>query len=249
MFGPTVLTRTMLLTVLPSCTLGVTYRISSTISRRSVVSAIPLAILLPRRIDAVDELPFTLTLPSGFVRRQQIKATTGTIFVGGNFPRAAIVSVTVWPLDDLLEAEDAARSLPGLPQQKHRSSAVNSLAQIADTPKELAALLLRARDRETSNGVRESKLLDFSLSEGKLHFLFETPLPVADPDELEKQRGVRQLIRRTSAASTLACISGSGDEPSKQVVVSVWGSALVQDWENDLGVPIEASVGSFSWQG
>jgi hypothetical protein len=153
-------------------------------TRRAVVSAFPLVAALPAiPVFAADEERFSLALPPGFVRRMKIKATEGTVFVGGNFPRAAIVSVTVWPIDTLLQNDAASQSLPGLPAAAPRSAAAGTLAQIADTPEELVKLLLRARDREANNGALQSRLLGYTLSDDKLRFSFDTPLPVADPDE------------------------------------------------------------------
>jgi len=91
-----------------------------------------------------------------------------------------------------------------------------------------------------------SELLEADLKQAALRWSFETPLPVSDPDALKKERGVRRLIRRTIASSVLGEVSSAagGMEPA---VISVWGSALVQDWENDLGPQLQECVASFRW--
>ena len=68
---------------------------------------------------------------------------------------------------------------------------------------------------------------------------------MANPDELEKQRGIRQLIRRTAAVATLGSVPGkNGPVPA---VVAAWASCLREDWEGDLGTPLKESALSFQW--
>ena len=148
-------------------------------------------------------------------------------------------------LADLFQQEAEALSLPGLPTTA-RSGPVSSLASLG-TPQEVATLLTRARDRDASSGALQSELKSFTLSEGKLRMNLETKLPVADPDELERQRGVRQLIRRTTAIALLGSVPGAEGKVIP-AVITVWGSALVQDYDADLGGPLELSVGSFRWE-
>ena len=110
---------------------------------------------------------------------------------------------------------------------------------------DVARLLLRNRDREASSGTLLSELVDAAYaSDGSLRFSFLTPLAVADPDELEKQRGVRELKRRSSAVAQLGAIATGG--ATETAVVSAWGSAKQEDWES-LGRPLEEAVGSFAW--
>ena len=64
--------------------------------------------------------------------------------------------------------------------------------------------------------------------------------------QLEKQRGVRQLIRRTSAIAVLGSVpAAAGEVPA---IITVWGSALTQDFDGDLGDTLELSVNSFRWE-
>ena len=55
---------------------------------------------------------FALEIPNGFAQSKRT-ATTGTIFVAGNFPRAATISVVAWPLQELVAEDVKATSLPG----------------------------------------------------------------------------------------------------------------------------------------
>jgi len=201
----------------------------------------------------VKDPRFTLTLPPGFVASRR-SAKQGTIYVAGDFPRFAILSVTAWPVSKLLDDDAAAQSLPGLPssgQPPAQIKLISSIAQLGP-PQQVAKLLLRTRDREASSGALQSDLLSFSAdaaadSQDSISFTFETLLPVADPNELEKQRGVRSLTRRTTATSFVVQLldaSGIGGEPA---VISVWGSALLQDWQADLGEPLSHAVRSFRW--
>ncbi len=197
---------------------------------------------------------FALSIPDGFAPSPR-KATTGTIYVAGDFPRFAVVSVTAWPIRELLAAEMAAASLPGLPAPSPPSAAdatsAPSFAALG-APEKAVLLLLRARDREASAGALESTLLSSKLEEAKLRFEFDTPLPVSDPDALFEQRGVRQLIRRTTATSTIGSVAvsgGGGGVRAEPAVITVWGSALAQDFEKDLGGVLRDSVSSFDWLG
>ena len=80
-------------------------------------------------------------------------------------------------------------------------------------------------------------------SNGRLVWTSTTELSVADPEELYRQRGVRQLIRKTSAVSVLGSVPGAaGDVPA---VFSCFSSALEQDWP-ELSPPLEAAVQSFA---
>ena len=186
---------------------------------------------------------FVIGVPDGFVQSKR-SATTGTLFVAGDFPRSAVLSVTGWPVRALLEADANARNLPGLPAEPTAPVGPPPAAlQDLGSASTVARLLLRNRDRETSSGALTSELLDARFeSDGCLRFSFLTPLPVADPDALEKERGIRELKRRSSAVSFLVALGSEGP-----AVVSAWGSALSQDWETDLGTSIEQAVGAFSW--
>ena len=100
------------------------------------------------------------------------------------------------------------------------------------------------RDASAGNGSTESVLDTFKLADdgSRVTFSFLTPISVANPDELEKQQGVRSLSRRTEAAALLR-----PKTPSGPTVVAVWGSALEKDWGKDLGEPIQRAVSSFAW--
>ncbi len=186
---------------------------------------------------------FNLALPDGFVASTK-SASQGTIYVAGNFVRAAVVSVTAWPLAALIAEDAAARTLPGIPADPIRLPAEpRTIADLGDTA-EFVRALLRVRDASAGNGSIESVLDTFKLADdgSRVTFSFLTPISVANPDELEKQQGVRSLSRRTEAAALLR-----PKTPSGPTVVAVWGSALEKDWEKDLGEPIQRSVSSFAW--
>jgi hypothetical protein len=93
-------------------------------------------------------------------------------------------------------------------------------------------LLVRKRDLEATSGALQSVLLSSSDEVGgRLVWSTATELSVADPEELYRQRGVRKLIRRTSAASWLGAVPGAGgvgsaDQPA---VFSIFASALETD--------------------
>ena len=195
---------------------------------------------------------FALTVPDDFVVTSKRSAASGTLFVAGNFPRASVVSVTAWPLAELFQDDAKSRDLPGLPASPQSAAAMrlegsSSLGDIGPA-KEVANFLLRARDRDASSGALQSELLDSALSsDGVLTFYGDTELPVKDPDELEKQRGVRKLIRRTAAKAVLGTVPGAtSGAPPVPVVFSCWASALTEDWDKDLKQPLEATLGSFS---
>lgn len=219
--------------------------------RRAVTGLLPLGLLplvLPRRAcAAAPPAPFELNLPAGFVRSSRT-ATTGTVLVAGNFPRAAVISVTAWPVDQLFEQDAAAKSLPGLPQAAASPtvSAPTDLGQLGST-QELVNLLVRARDRDATAGALQSQLVGYELTSDRtrLLFTFETLLPVSDPEELYKQRGVRELRRRTKAVAVLGKVAPTASSAAVPAVFTAWGSALAQDWDQDLGAPIGESVGSF----
>tara|TARA_B100000513_G_scaffold148261_1_gene68962 strand:- start:21 stop:605 length:585 start_codon:yes stop_codon:yes gene_type:complete len=183
-----------------------------TLSRRLIAQLLPLAAvpLAPHAAvgKVMGDARFSLVPPDGFVKSGR-KAETGTLFVCGDFPRFAVVSVTAWPVGALLADDASVRSLPGLPAApKLPPPSVSSLQQLGSAP-ETSRLLLRKRDRETSAGGLESDLLSFDDKDPEvLRLEFATPLPVSDPDELEKQRGVRQLRRRTVSKSTLGKAAG-----------------------------------------
>ena len=83
---------------------------TAALTRRAVLgAALPLGALPlgpARSLAAAAPPPFSIALPPGYVKSSR-KATQGTVFVGGNFPRASVVSITAWPIDELLQqAED-----------------------------------------------------------------------------------------------------------------------------------------------
>lgn len=115
--------------------------------------------------------------------------------------------------------------------------------------KELAPLLLRARDRSATGGGLNSVLSGAAFEAGgRLVWSTTTELKVADADALEKERGVRKLIRVTGAVSVLGSVAGEGGA-STPAIVSAWGSCLQQDWDDDLRAPIEAALASFAPRG
>eukprot|EP00964_Phaeocystis_antarctica_P005062 scaffold2766_cov42-Phaeocystis_antarctica.AAC.1 len=64
-------------------------------------------ILSPARTPTLTLTRFLLDLPEGFVQTKRT-AVTGTLFVAGDFPRFAVVSVTAWRVNELLAAEQVA---------------------------------------------------------------------------------------------------------------------------------------------
>lgn len=186
---------------------------------------------------------FALTIPEGFAQSKRT-ATTGTIFVAGNFPRAATVSVNAWPLQALVDEDAQLKSLPGMTATpKTLPAELGSLQAVEEAlggEESFAMMLLRKRDREASSGALSSVPLGKAQTvDGRLVWSSTTQLPVADPEALFAQRGVRELIRRTSAASYLGRVEGS------PAIISICGSCLQQDWE-ELGPLIEQAVASFT---
>ena len=124
-----------------------------TLPRRAVLTLAPaLALrtaLLPAGAKLVTDPKgrFLLDLPEGFVQTKRT-AVTGTLFVAGDFPRFAVVSVTAWRVDELLTAEQGQKSLPGLPAAPKASvQAPQALADLGSASA-VAQILVRARDRE-----------------------------------------------------------------------------------------------------
>lgn len=187
---------------------------------------------------------FILDVPDGFVVSKR-KATTGTIFVAGNFPRFTVVSATAWPLAALLQDDAKGRDLPGLPSTTVQLNADATALSELGSAKEVAQLLIRARDREASSGALQSVLVGCAFKGDRLEFQYSTESPVADPDALEKERGVRKLIRQTAGASVIGTVPAA-DGRSETAIFSVFGSALEQDWNSDLQAPLESAVQSFT---
>lgn len=193
---------------------------------------------------------FLLDLPDGFVQTKRT-AVTGTLFVAGDFPRFAVVSVTAWRVDELLAAEQGQKSLPGLPAAPAASvQAPQALADLGSASA-VAQILVRARDRE-AKAATSSELTSAAFeADGSLSFSFLSPLAVADPDALFEQRGVRELKRRSSATARLAPLGPGSD--AVPAVVSAWGGCLVDsgvtggDWKDGLGKALEQAVSTFRW--
>lgn len=149
------------------------------LTRRAVIAlplaATPLAARAAGKLVGDDR--FALSLPAGFVASKR-SATQGTLYVAGNFPRAAVVSVTAWPIGDLLASDAAGLSLPGMPAAKPRAAprSPSSLSDIAPSD-ELAKILVRQRDREQGGGL-VSSLLSSSEDGGRLVLELLTELPV-----------------------------------------------------------------------
>ena len=176
------------------------------------------------------ESRFVVDIPDGFVVSKR-KATTGTIFVAGNFPRASVVSITAWPLIPLLREDARSRDLPGFPAEPALRVPDGPITLDAlGSAKDVSQLLLRARDRDASSGALQSVLSHAKLDGDRLQFLYTTESPVADPDALEKERGTRQLIRVTTGTSMLGTVP-SADGTPESAIFTIFASALQQDWD------------------
>lgn len=139
-----------------------------TLPRRAVLTLAPaLALrtaLLPAGAKLVTDPKgrFLLDLPEGFVQTKRT-AVTGTLFVAGDFPRFAVVSVTAWRVDELLAAEQGQKSLPGLPAAPTASvQAPQALADLGSASA-VAQILVRARDRE-AKAATSSELMPAAVS-------------------------------------------------------------------------------------
>ena len=113
---------------------------------------------------------FLLDLPEGFVQSKR-SAATGTLFVAGDFPRFAVLSVTAWRVDELLAAEQSQMSLPGLPAEP--TAPVPAPRALADlgSASAIAQILMRARDREakaaTSSELTCGGWVDMAIEEAR----------------------------------------------------------------------------------
>lgn len=151
------------------------------LTRRAVLAlplaAIPLAAHASGKLVIDGSNRFALTLPAGFVASKR-SATQGTLYVAGNFPRAAVVSVTAWPISELLASDAAALSLPGMPAATPRAAprSPSSLSDIAPS-RELTKILARQRDREQGGGL-SSSVLSSTEDGGRLVLELQTELPV-----------------------------------------------------------------------
>ena len=228
----------------------------TTTCRRTFVALAPLlpSILLPPLPASASrpfsEPRFSLLLPDGYAISKRT-ATSGTLFVAGNFPRASVVSVSAWPLPQLLAEEQAVLSLPGEPASLPGlpPGGVNSLddakaALGTSSIDGLTRALLRKRDRESSSGALTSVLSSSDLASGRLSWTASTELSVADPEELYKQRGVRQLIRKTVAVSVLGSVPGENGGKAVPAIFSCFATVLESDFD-ELGPPLVAAVQSF----
>ena len=81
------------------------------VGRRGLLATIPFLPLSARAASGVMDPRFSLTLPAGFVVSKR-KAETGTIFVAGNFPRAASISVTAWPVEEVHKTQVHSMQAP-----------------------------------------------------------------------------------------------------------------------------------------
>lgn len=129
---------------------------------------------------------FALEIPNGFAQSKRT-ATTGTIFVAGNFPRAATISVVAWPLQELVAEDVKATSLPGIqPTPPKIPAAPQSLLEVQTAlggETQFFNMILRKRDRESSAGALTSAPLGApSMTDGHLVWSSTTELPVADPE-------------------------------------------------------------------
>ena len=95
----------------------------------------------------------------------------GTLFVAGDFPRFAVLSVTAWRVDELLAAEQSQMSLPGLPAEP--TAPVPAPRALADlgSASAIAQILMRARDREakaaTSSELTCGGWVDMAIEEAR----------------------------------------------------------------------------------
>ena len=230
--------------------------------RAAVVTALGAA--LPHRtqpawaVRPYLESRFSISLPDGFAITKK-NGVSGTLFVAGNFPRAIVISVSVWALADLLAEDASNKALPGLDPPEPpvlpatATGSLTSLEAALGGRESFTRLLLRKRDREASAGALQSVLLSNSdLANGKLTWSCTTEVPVADPEELYKQRGVRSINRKTVAASFLgltpamAASGGGGSADLKQpAIFSACASALETDWP-EVGPELQAAVESFA---
>jgi hypothetical protein len=215
------------------------------VTRRSLLHLAPaLPILLTPTASYAkpySEERFSLIIPDGFALSKRT-GTTGTIFVAGNFPRASVISVTCWPVTTLLEDDFKAQALPGIepaPVPPLRAPLqLSDLESALGGTENLAKLLLRRRDRDS--GALTSVLRSSEAQSQRVRWSATTELPVADPEELYKQRGVRSLVRKTTAASWLGSV---GDQ--QDAVFSICASALEENWD-EFGPGLEAAVDSFA---
>ena len=72
-----------------------------------------------------------------------------------------------------------------------------------------------------------------------------TAQQVADPDELEKQQGVRSLSRRSSALTAFGSVPSAERGGTEPAVLTAWASCLQRDWEADLGAVLQPATESF----
>ena len=139
-----------------------------TLPRRAVLTLAPaLALrtaLLPAGAKLVTDPKgrFLLDLPEGFVQTKRT-AVTGTLFVAGDFPRFAVVSVTAWRVDELLAAEQGQKSLPGLPAAPTASVQAPQALTDLGSASAVAQILVRARDRE-AKAATSSELMPAAVS-------------------------------------------------------------------------------------
>ena len=242
----------------------------SAVSRRALLALAPALSAFPVLVPPlpafasrpISDPRFSLLLPDGFAVSKR-KATQGTLFVAGDFPRAAVVAVSAVPISDLITEEQQVQSLPGMAAQAPVAglSSFTSLADVQQvlgggTTDGLTRVLMRRRDRDASSGALMSKLVSFELSGARLSWISSTELSVADPEELYKQRGVRKLIRQTAAVSVLSSVpalnSAGGPSSTERVpaIISCFASALEADWTpSELGTVLQTAVASFEVTG
>jgi len=187
---------------------GLQFAQTGGLTRRALL-AMPLLVASPLAARAAGQLVvdkssrFALTVPDGFVSSKRT-ATQGTLYVTGNFPRAAVVSVTAWPVTELLAADASGRSLPGMPAATVApAAALSSLSALAP-PEELAKILTRARDREQGGGLI-SEVASFKLEGDRLLLELTTELPVRQPENQSSHhaRASAQLGRGRAACAPL----------------------------------------------
>lgn len=207
---------------------------SSAVSRRSFLSAPPLLVAaaigvgstvgLPEGSSALDVLPyadsrgyFEINMPVSYTKaeRDGSASNKGVIFVGGNFFTAEIIGIAVLSAAQVLkesgfEVADNVRTWESFGK-----------------PAAVARLLAQLRDSGNPT-TGESVVLDDTIEQkgDTLTFMIKTPIKVMKPDQLEAEKGVRELYRLTYAKGIMR---GDG------TFLLCWAGALNTDWEGPDG--------------
>jgi hypothetical protein len=158
---------------------------TSALLTMSPPSLLPASAATKQYIDPAGR--FALEIPDGFAQSKRT-AQTGNIFVAGNFPRAATISVYAWPLQELIAEDSRAQTLPGIqpaapPKLPAGMRSMQDVQDVLGGETQLFNLILRKRDRESSSGALTSAPLGVPrMTDGHLQWSSTTELPVADPE-------------------------------------------------------------------